>query len=215
MGNIYIVRLKVGEMNDRAYKDWASCVLTASSFSNALKMAYEWNILAGEPWNSEQTVAIKCKAAFEDWQMPQNVIDSVIESQPATSIELFLSGDSDPRRSIEENKTLPIDLKNWFTSKLRYRTIVSLMENYPTELEIPASMIEEEKKFFEKEIYKFCIENKLDIKTVTSVEILSAAYFSGPSYKEANNSITDIIKKNLYLDDFPSVLEYIEEIGIK
>jgi hypothetical protein len=89
------------------------------------------------------------------------------------------------------------------------------MENYPTELEIPASMIEEEKKFFEKEIYKFCIENKLDIKTVTSVEILSAAYFSGPSYKEANNSITDIIKKNLYLDDFPSVLEYIEEIGIK
>jgi hypothetical protein len=173
-------------------------------------MAYEWNVLAEEPWNSEQTVAIKCKSAFDDWKIPQNVIDSVVESQPSTSIELFLSGDSDPRRSIEENKILPIELKNWFTSKLRYRTIVSLIKNYPTELDIPLSMIEEEKKFFEKEIYKFCIENKLNIKTTTSVDVLSAAYFSVPLYKEANNSITDIIKKNLYLDDLNSIKNYNE-----
>lgn len=212
MGNVYIVRLKVEEMNDRAYKDWASCVLTAATFSNALKMAYEWSTLAQDPWNSQQSVALKCKAAFQEWQMPQDVIDAVVQSQPATSIELFLTGDSDPRRSIEENKILPVELKNWFTSKLRYRTIVSLMKNYPTKLDIPTSMIEEEKKFFEKEIYKFCIENKLNIDTVTSVEIVSKAYFSGPLYKEVNNSITDIIIKNLYLEDLPSVLNYINDV---
>lgn len=212
MGNIYIVKLEFSNIEDRAYKDWSASTLMAQTFMHAVKMAYEWNLLAQEPWNSTQTVSTKCNASFNEWDMPQDVLDEIFALSPSTSIELFLSGDVNPRRSIIEDKTIPPNFKKWFMTKLRYRTLGSLAGNYPENLNIPSSMLDKEKTFFETEIYKFCIENELNILSTTSIDILDKAYFSGPSYKEINNSITDIIKKNPYLNDLDAIKAYVNNI---
>jgi hypothetical protein len=210
MGNIYIVKLEFADIEDRAYKDWSASTLMAQTFMHAVKMAYEWNILAEEPWNSNQKVALKSNAAFKDWNMSEEILEEISSLSPNTSIGMYLSSDPDPRRSIIEDKTISPKFKNWYISKLRYRTLGSLSQNYPEDLDIPSSMIEKEKTFFETEIYKFCIENELDILSTTSVDILDKAYCSGPSYKEKNNTITDIIGKNIYLQDRELIKEYQE-----
>jgi hypothetical protein len=201
MSNIYIVKLTHNNMDDRSYKDWPGRVGVAQSFPHILKMAYEWSLLSEEPWQSQDSVAILCKAAFTDWDIPQDALQEIVDSQPDTVLGLFLSGDSNPRRSIEENKNVPEKFKNWFTAKLRYRTLGSIMESYPIPLSIPDSMIEKEKIFFEEQIYKFCVENKLNLQTVTGKEILDKAYYLVPPIKDSNNTIIDIIKKSIYLDD--------------
>jgi hypothetical protein len=208
MSNIYIVKVEYfNELNDRNYKDWPIRVYYCRTFSHAVKMAYEWNLLNQDPWNSESNIAVRCNQAFTDWAIPQDALDELAESQPDTVLSLYLSGDEDPRKSIEENSIVPEKFKKWFMSKLRYRTLSSLFENYPEDLDIPSSMIEKEKTFFETEIYRFCIENGLDILSTTSVDILTKAY-SDKSYFEKNNKITDIIKKNSYLQDKDAIKEY-------
>jgi len=211
MSNIYIVKLTHNNMDDRSYKDWPACVNIAQSFPHIIKMAYEWSLLSEQPWQSEDSIAVMCKEAFTDWDIPQDAIEELIESEPDTVLNLFLSGDSDPRKSIEENKNVPEKFKNWFTAKLRYRTLGSIMQNHPTELDIPDSMIQEEKKFFEQQIYKFCIENKLNLQTVTGKEILDKAYSLVPPCKDLNNTIIDIIKKSIYLDDLNSIKQSEED----
>ena len=75
MGNIYIVKLQLGEIQDRAYKDWSASTIMGQTFMHAIKMAYEWNTLAEEPWNSNQTVALSCNSAFKEFNIPQEVLD--------------------------------------------------------------------------------------------------------------------------------------------
>jgi hypothetical protein len=203
MSNIYIVKLVHRNMDDRAYKEWPIRVSIAQSFPHVMKMAYEWSTLSEEPWQAEDSIALKCKQAFADWNIPNDAIEELIESQPDTVLGLFLNGDSNPRKSIEENKNIPEKFKNWFTGKLRYRTLGSIMQSYPSTLSIPDSMIEKEKIFFEEQIYKFCVENKLNLATITGNEILNKAYSLGP--KDINNGIVDIIQKSIYLDDINTI----------
>lgn len=208
MSNIYIVKVEYSsELNDRNYKDWPIRVNYCRTFAHAVKMAYEWNLLNQDPWNSDDNIAVRCNKAFTDWSIPQDALDELAESQPDTVLSLYLSGDENPRRSIEENSIVTEKFKKWFMTKLRYRTLGSLASNYPENLDIPNSMLQKEKQFFETEIYKFCIENKLNILSTTSVDVLDKAY-SEPSYSEGNNSITDIINKNIYLQDRESIKEY-------
>jgi len=213
ISNIYIVKIECTKIiDDRAYKDWPIRVNYCRTFPHAIKMAYEWNILNQEPWNAEDNIAIRCNKSFTDWSIPQDAIDELINAQPDTVLSLYLSGDEDPRRSIEESSLVPEKFKKWFMSKIRYRTLGSLVKNYPQNLNIPSSMLEKENIFFETEIYKYCVENELDIEVTTSVEILNKAYFNSPRYKEVNNSITDIIKKNVNLEDNESIKQYTKDL---
>ena len=213
MSNIYIVKIEcTKEIDDRAYKDWPIRVNFAQTFAHCLKMAYEWSKLNQEPWNAEDNIAIRCNNSFINWSIPQDAIDELIDSQPDTVLSLYLSGDQDPRRSIEENSLVPTKFKNWFMSRIRYRTLASLIQNYPQNLNIPSSMLEKENIFFETQIYKYCVENQLDINTITPIGILDNAYFSSPNYKETNNSITDIIKKNVQLEDNELIKEYVKDL---
>ena len=207
LGNINIVKLEFVNIEEHAYKDWAGCSLMGETFTFVLKMAYQWSLLNQEPWNNSENVSTRCKNAFEHWNMPEDVIQEILDSQPPTPLELFFSGDENPRRSVEANRIMPTKFKNWYISKIRYRTLGSLKQNFPIELSIPDSMIQKEKTFFETETYRFCIENELDILSTTSIDILDRAYLV-PSYKETNNSITDIIIKNTYLEDVVLIKEY-------
>jgi hypothetical protein len=110
-------------------------------------------------------------------------------------LERYLSNDPDPRRKIEEDQILPSNFKNWFISNLRYRTLGSLSSIHPLGTSIPQSFIDKENNFFELMMYKFCIENSLDIKTVDLAEISIIAH--GLKYEGVNNSITDIIRKSM------------------
>jgi hypothetical protein len=212
MSNIYIVKLRHNHMVDRAYKDWPACSNMAQTFPHIMKMAYQWSFLGEDPWNSNDLIAQKCKLAFDDWNMPVDVIEEIQSSEEETTLSLFLSGDENPRRSIAEQSVVAPKLKQWVMSKIRYRTLGSLQDNYPENLDIPDSMIQKEKQFFETKLYEFCVENKMNPLETTGLELLKYAYQKDPSYREANNTITDIIKKNTYLEDKNEISTYVDEL---
>ena len=203
MGNIYIVKLELGEIQDRAYKDWSASTIMGQTFMHTIKMAYEWNALAEEPWSSSQTIALKCNSAFKEFNMPQEVLDEISLLSPSTSIEMYLSGDEDPRRSIVENKTIPPNFKKWYMLQLRYRTIYSLVNNYPELLSIPQSMIDKEVEFFETTVSDFLLKNALDPDTTSCTDILKNIYEfnSYEQHKNKNNSVDDIIIKYFALQE--------------
>jgi hypothetical protein len=208
MGNIYIVKLEFSNIEDRAYKDWSASTLMAQTFMHAVKMAYEWNILAEEPWSSNQKVSLKANAAFKDWNMSDEILEEISSLSPNTSIEMFLSSDPDPRRSIVEDKTISPKFKNWYMSKLRYRTIYSLINNYPETLDIPQTTIDQEAQYFEGQVYNYMIENMLDPRQTNSAELLDHVYKSHAyeSQKNKNNSVDDIIIKYFGMQEENSVL---------
>lgn len=210
MSNIYIVKIDFIELNDSLYKQWPCRVNMAQTFPHAMKLAYEWNLLAQDPWSSSEQIAKKCKNAFDEWAIPDDVIEEINSGQPDTSLGLFFNSNGDPRQSIEENSQVGLKFKNWFISRLRYRTLGSLNINYPDQLEIPESMIQKEMSFFESVIYNFCIENKLNLDNVTATEMLDLAYRTEGQYKERNNTIVDVIKKSVYLEDLTSIKEYVK-----
>jgi hypothetical protein len=55
--------------------------------------------------------------------------------------------------------------------------------------------LDKENELFESIIYKFCIDNSLDPNIVDIQEMFTKAHV--PSYVEANNSITDVLKKSM------------------
>jgi hypothetical protein len=166
-------------------------------------MAYEWNILSQDPWNSNENIAVRCSKAFSDWSIPQEALEELVESQPDTVLSLYLSGDEDPRKSIEENSIVPEKFKKWYMSKLRYRTIYSLLNNYPEPLNIPQSIIDKEVEYFETVVSDFLLENVLDPDTTSCTDILKIIYKS-PAYEQLkykNNSVDDIIIKFFSLQE--------------
>ena len=197
MSNLYINKLTHGEMNDRAYKDWPGRVFMSQTFPHILKMAYQWAALANEPWNSNDTIALKCKAAFDDWDMPEDALQEIVSYQPSTVLEYYFNGDEDPRQSINEPSEIPPKFKQWFMSKIRYKTLYSLNNNYPLEIEIPSSMLNKENEFFQTIVSNFLLENVLDPDTTSCADILKVIYKS-PGYeqlKHKNNSVDDVIIK--------------------
>jgi hypothetical protein len=149
--------------------------------------------------------------------MPQEVLDEISSLSPSTSIEMYLSGDENPRRSIIENKTIPPNFKKWYMLQLRYRTIHSLVKNYPEPLSIPQSMIDQETQYFEGEVYDYIMQNALDPLETNSVELLDHVYKSHTyeSKKNKNNSVDDIILKYFALqeEEKESIRNYVKNFS--
>jgi len=214
MSNLYIAKLTHGSITDRAYKDWPGRVFMSQTFPHILKMAYQWSILAEDPWNSNDTIAIKCKKAFQDWDIPSDAIQELIDSQPSTVLEHYFNGNEDPRQSIVEPAELGSKFKKWFMLNIRYRTLSSLLENFPLPISIPQSIIDKEKEFFESKIYEFAVNNSLDLETVSSVDILDMIYNSSDYLddRRKNNTIEDIVLKYFSRTEKKSVKNYLNQI---
>lgn len=214
MSNIYIAKLTHGIMTDRAYKEWPGRVFVSQTFPHILKMAYQWSTLAENPWNSNDTIAVKCKKAFEDWNIPADAIEELISYQPSTVLEHYFSAEEDPRQSISEPTDISPKFKKWFMSNIRYRTLSSLVENFPFPVSIPQSIIDKEVQFFESKIYDFIINNSLDPETTSSVDILNIVYNSSEyiDNKGKNNSVDDIVLKYFSRTEKELVKNYLNEI---
>jgi hypothetical protein len=195
VGNIHIIKTTFKDMPDSAYLNWSGCGGICRTLFGALKTAYQWSKCANEPWNNTTSLPVKCNQAMIDLDFSEEIITEMEEFSFPTVLERYLSNDPDPRRKIEEDQILPTNFKNWFISTLRYRTIGSISSIHPLGGSIPQSFLDKENQLFESIIYKFCIENSLDPKIVDVAEIFAKAY--GPSYKEVNNSITDVVKKSM------------------
>jgi hypothetical protein len=161
LGNIHIVKLTSNdhELNDSNFKNYRAVTATARTLTGALRLALEWAAVANDPWNNTEGIAIKSKNFVDDLDIPQDVIDEIFEYQVPMPVSMYLSGDGDARRSINENTGVPPLFKNWFVSSMRSKSLNLLVKNYPETLSIPSSILKQEKEYYESVIYSLLVAN--------------------------------------------------------
>lgn len=209
MGNIHVLRTQFKkDLPDEAYRNRAGVSGNARTITLALKMVYDWAQCSKSPWNDQSQVAIKCSNFIDEIKIPDEVIEELKSFQIASPIELYLSGDDNPRAYKEEILEMPPLFKKWFLLRIRYQSLNSLFHNYPEKLDIDSTMLEKEKSFFNEVIEYYCMTNNLDSTSITGKEIIShyGELFSEKNLTrdsilfdaDAMNSVPNVALKNIY-----------------
>jgi hypothetical protein len=86
--------------------------------------------------------------------MTEDVLDEIRSNQINMSIYSYITNPSDCRIYNRENVVLPEKVKNWIKSRLRYRTLSSLLLHNPTKFSINNSILEVEKEVLKEELYQ-------------------------------------------------------------
>jgi hypothetical protein len=86
--------------------------------------------------------------------MTEDVLDEIRNNQINMSVYSYLTNPEDCRIYNRENVVLPEKVKKWIKSRLRYRTLNSLLLHSPTKFTINSSILEEELKTIDEEMYQ-------------------------------------------------------------
>jgi hypothetical protein len=172
-GSAVIMKIIGKNFPESSYKNWPSVVGTCRTLTGAIRLAIEWSKATQSPWNSQEEIAIKSKDLLEKLQIPNDVIKEIIDFQTPMPVEMFLSGDPNPRRSIDEKIKLPPLFKKWYMSRIRYKSLNTLAKNFPDNIEIPVNILNKEKNKYEQIIFEFCILNNIDYTNNSAKEILN------------------------------------------
>ena len=134
---------------------------SAKTFTGILKNIYEWSLMADSPFNSTETTAVKAKQMWNSLDIPQNLLDWILNNQPDMQVSRFLKGEIRLAYDIDENTEIPQELKDYVILNSRYRTLTGIKNTHPRGNLIEEKLIEKEKFFFEKEIFNFCLFNNI------------------------------------------------------
>ena len=143
---------------------------TASTLTGAIKLAYEWSLMAEEPFNSTENIAIKCKQFFEQMQIPSEVMDWILENQTDKQVFNYLNGETRVIYPSDENTEIPECLISFIKSKCMYTSISSLINNHPKASLLSNNFITEYRQAIEKKIYEISLECGIDDFSAESVK---------------------------------------------
>jgi hypothetical protein len=112
-----------GMEQSRQMEDDGACSATwhGHSMSELLKNLREWQLISGEPFNSEHPMAIISNKFFEICNPSQSILDE-IDAMPDMHLARFLRGDTNHREHIADFPHMSQNLQDW---------VVSLSEQYP------------------------------------------------------------------------------------
>jgi hypothetical protein len=143
--------------NGLGFGDYPMVTSWSSSLFGCLKMIEEWNGVSKAPFFNTEPQAIKANIFIEKTGMTEDVLDEIRNNQINMSIYSYITNPNDCRIYNRENVVLPEKVKNWIKSRLRYRTLSSLLLHNPVKFTINETILEEEKKTLQELIFFICI----------------------------------------------------------
>jgi hypothetical protein len=189
-GSAVIMKISGNNFPESSYKDWPSVVGTCKTLTGAIRLIIEWSEATESPWNSQEEIAIKSKDLLEKLEVPEDIINEILNFQTPMPVEMFLSGDPNPRKSIDEKVELPPLFKKWYMSRLRYKSLNTLVKYFPDNIEIPLSILNQEKSKYEQIIFEFCLLNNIDYTNNSAKKILDLL--------NNNSNFRFTFEKNIY-----------------
>ena len=135
---------------------------TATTLTGAIKLAYEWSLMAEETFNSTENIAIKCKQFFEQIQIPSEVMEWILENQVDKQVFNYLNGETRIIYPSNENTEIPECLITFIKNKCMYPSISSLIKNHPKASLLTGDFIMEYRQSIEKAIYELSLECGID-----------------------------------------------------
>lgn len=133
----------------------------SKSLSGALKQISEWAEVTKPPFMSVESVAQK-SLSFIDGLGLEDVMKDISNVENNMRVFRYLSGNSDIYEEIDENNVIPVSLKEYYLSHIRYKTLGSLLKNGSKIFSIDSSILDEEKKLLSNKIFEFILANGID-----------------------------------------------------
>jgi hypothetical protein len=193
IGNIHITRnIHNRPIPDEAFKYYQACTGMSRGINSILKLLAEWSDASESPINSTERIAIQSKAAVIDFDFSDDVIEEIKNLNHDMPVKLFIDGDENPRRVIDENIVVTPKLKNWILKRIRYMTLSSLIENYPEDVSILEELKHKEDEYLYSSIYEYCLINNMDMAEINESTVLMHA-----SHIENIDTLTNQVLKNL------------------
>ena len=140
--------------NDLGFGDYPMVTSWSSSLFGCLKMIEEWSGVSKAPFFNTEPQAIKANIFIEKTGMTEDVLDEIRNNQINMSIYSYITNPNDCRIYNRENAVLPEKVKKWIKSRLRYRTLNSLLLHNPTKFTINNSILEQERNTLDEELYQ-------------------------------------------------------------
>jgi len=152
LGDCHLV--VVTSKNGLGFGDYPVVTSWSSSLVGCLKMIEEWSGVSKEPFLNTEPQAVKANIFIEKTGMTEDVLDEIRNNQINMSVYSYLTNPEDCRIYNRENVVLPEKVKKWIKSRLRYRTLNSLLLHSPTKFTINSSILEEELNTINEEMYQ-------------------------------------------------------------
>ncbi len=135
---------------------------TATTLTGIIKLAHEWALMAEEPFNSTEPMAVKCKQLLDEIQIPSELMEWILENQVDKQVFNYLNGETRVLYPSNENTEIPECLVSFIKRKCMYRSISSLIKNHPESSLLSSNFIAEYKQCIEKKIYETSLECGVD-----------------------------------------------------
>jgi hypothetical protein len=139
----------------------------------AMKLVVEWASLAAEPFGLNEEIVLDAKNFLETLELGQDIIDEISEYQEDMPLYRYLKNVNNARTGFEETTTISPLLNAWLRKKVRYTSLNSLVAQYPEEVNIDSTVLEEEKISIEASAYAYCMLLDVDDESITPEQALA------------------------------------------
>lgn len=153
----------------------------ARTLSGAIKTIYEWSTSYEEPFNNQENIANKANLFLKEVNFPENVLNDIINSQVDMRVARYLKGETRPGYHIDEVTETPESLKDFYKTRCRYMSLFNIQRNHPNGSAIPDSVVANEIKNIENDLYLLCAKYNL--------------------FDFSSNSIENALNSDLFKDD--------------
>jgi hypothetical protein len=185
--------------NDLGFGDYPMVTSWSSSLFGCLKMIEEWSGVSKEPFLNTEPQAVKANIFIEKTGMTEDILDEIRNNQISMSVYSYITNPDDCRIYNRENVILPEKVKKWIKSRLRYRTLSSLLLHNPTKFSINNSILEVEKKVLEEELYQASLVLGSEVfETVLAEKNIDIA--SPAQTNSGNLNIMNVMRKKFCIE---------------
>jgi hypothetical protein len=194
LGDCHLVMF--GGKSDLGFADYPMVTSWSSSLFGCLKLIQEWESVSRNPFFNNEPQAIKAKTFIEKTQMPQDVLDEIKDNQIDMSVYSYIRNPNNCRIVNQENVVLPEKTKSWIKSKLRYKSLSSLLIHNPNKFSINESILAEEKRLLKDCLYAISLSSGLE--DFDQIVLENSVDISGLVGNDlANINIIEVIRKSI------------------
>lgn len=95
-----------------------------------LKLMVEWKLVAEEPWNSTDTIALAAKSFFEALQLPIEIENDIVDNQCDMQVARYIKGSANARRrpDVSEISQMTAKTEKWLNRFCFHENIDLLYE---------------------------------------------------------------------------------------
>lgn len=161
--------LKFDFINERPdISGYPAFTAMSKTFLGILKTILEWNSVTEEPWNNDEEVASVCRGIVNNLDIPTDVINLINNTQVPMVVYRYLTDPDTSRQKFAENWEIDDLILTFLKTKVRYKTIGSLIKNCGRIFDINSNILSDEKEKIESQIFEF-----LSLSNLSMDEILS------------------------------------------